>query len=355
MKNLIVIIACVCFSAAVSFAQPGCNNLIEEATDFYNSGRYDDCIRTLENGLKKCSLSKSKKEKAYILLINANIEKDSMPTVDKYFKLLLLNNPAFKIKDYDGIDDFKGNFENYYVLPRLSIGARLYYYFPTINVDSGYSVMPDLEPKSEYGTEGRLKINFAFNYRVTKNIEQFSEIGYFSVSYDDSLNNSYWKVKMREKLSYIQWDIGTKYYFNTYNRFNIYIVGGVSNHFLTSAKLSLTTIENRPDNLYTNVENYDEKLKTLDNFNTRDQRNPYVPYLILGSGFMYKFGNFAYGVDFRFYQHLRYLNNPQERLNDKLIKEYSYMDNNFSLFRLDVSLSAIYMFNKVKSKKLRQD
>ncbi len=131
MKNWFLIISLLSCTA-FSFAQTECNNLIEDAHDLYHSGNYDECIRKLEQGLKDCSLSKGKKEKAYILLINSNIEKDSMPSVDNYFKKLLLNNPTFKLKDYDGIDDFKTNFNNYYVFPKLSFGARLYYYLQRV-------------------------------------------------------------------------------------------------------------------------------------------------------------------------------------------------------------------------------
>ena len=350
MKNLIVILFFI-FFAKLTFSQTSCDNLIEEATDLYNSGRYEECIKMLEGGLKTCSLSKNKKEKTYILLINSNIEKDSLPSVDRYFKLLLLNNPAFKIKDYDGIDDFKEKLNNYYVLPSLSFGARLYYCFLKINVDSAYFLMPDVESKTEYETNNSLNMHFLVNYRITKKLESFSEMGYFKINYDNSAQNSYWKMTVSEKLSYLQWDIGGKYYFNTYNRFNINILAGLSNHFLAASKLDIITTEKKPNNLYNNDPmDYRESINARLKFDSKEIRNHYVPYIVMGSGFLYRFGKFAYGVDFRIYQHLRTINNPQNRINEGLIGPHSYMDSNFSMSRWDISLSAVYMINKVKNK-----
>lgn len=358
MKNWVLIIVLLC-AAKFSFAQTECDNLIEDANDLYHSGNYDDCIRKLEKGLKDCSLSKAKREKAFVLLINSNIEKDSMPSVDSYFKQLLLNNPAFKLKDYDGIDDFKTSFNNYYVFPKLSFGARIYYCFPKIKVNANYFVIPEVEPLKEYNVERVFSAAFMSDYRLTKRFTQFSELGYFRVVYNYLAHtpNSSWKMNVDEKLSYIQWDIGTKLYFNNYKRLNFCLMGGVSNHFLATSKLDIITTEKRPSNIYDNGPGDFENVSTgIPDYNSRKLRNPYVPYFLFGGGGLYKFGNFAYGLDIRQYVKLKTINNPEKRIEEPdLLNSHSYMDSNFSLSRTDISLTAVYMFNKVKNKSLKYE
>jgi hypothetical protein len=337
--------------------QTDCNNLIDDATDMYQSGRYDECIRLLEAGLKTCPLSKNKKEKAYILLINANIERDSIPAVDKGFKLLLLNNPAFKLKDYDGIDDFKSNFNNYYVFPKLAFGFRIHYRMPKISRDTSqfYSVMPNAEQPVKYKTTGRFNVGFMMDYRVNKAWAQFAEISYYAIGYDFETKNSYWTLNAHEDLSYVQWDIGTKYYFNSYKKFNPYILGGMSNQFLLQSHLTLNTevTKVKPDSIYNAGINMDVK----DNIKLKSShlRNPYVPYILLGTGIMYKTGNMGYGLDFRFYTPLKNLNNSGNRFKEHtLIEKYGYIDNDFRMNRMDISFVVVYMFNKVKSIKQKK-
>lgn len=356
MKNWFLI-AILLTCATFSFGQTECNNLIEDANDLYHSGNYDECIRRLERGLKECNLSKGKKEKAYILLINSNIEKDSIPSVDKYFKKLLLNNPTFKLKDYDGIDDFKTNFNSYYVFPKLSFGARIYYCLPKIVVDSNYFVMPGVQEKKTYEAEYGINLAFMVEYRLNKRFTQFSELGYFKLDYNFTAENSYWKLSVNEKLNYLQWDIGTKLYFNNYRRLNYYIMGGVSNHFLLNSKLNVATREFVPLDIYdSGIGRIDSITSGISNFNSREMRNPYIPHILLGGGLLYKFGKFAYGLDFRYNIGLKWINNPEQRIHyPDLVSRQDYMDSNFRMSRMDISVTAVYMLNKVKSKRLKYE
>src|ERR1035437_957560 len=115
--------------AGVGLAQENinCDNAVDEASELYNAGKYDDCIQYLENVFVNCKLSKKKKEQAYELIINSNIEKDNLEATDKGFKNLLANNPAYNLKDYNGLDEFSTYFKEYYVYPKVAIGVRPYY------------------------------------------------------------------------------------------------------------------------------------------------------------------------------------------------------------------------------------
>ncbi len=331
-------------------AQNNCDNIIEDATDLYSSGRYEECIAMLENGLNTCSLTKSRKENAYVLLINSNIEKDSLPGIDKNFRLLLKNNPAFKIKDYSGPDDFKKYYNNYYVYPKLSIGIRPHYCVPTILIFSTYQVMPDIKNQTEYKTTSFINTNFFLEYRAIEKISFFADAGYFTLNFNRELRNDYWILNSFEKLKYLQLDFGNKYYFlKSQNKFNFYLLGGFSNQYLQKSSLNLTQSKTEVYDVYTGVET--REYNFLSDFNTKTLRSPYVVSLLFGAGAIYRIGYFGIGLDLRTSISVNTLNNKTARFTEtNLINNFSYIDSDFRLIKSDYSLIITYSLYKVKRK-----
>lgn len=351
MKNWIYIIGLIlCFQKLA--AQNPCDNIIEEATDLYNSGRYEDCINMLQNGLNTCSLSKNKKENAYVLLINSNIEKDSLPAVDKNFRLLLKNNPSFKIKEYSGLDDFSRKFNNYYVYPKLSFGIRPHYTIPQVWVTRSYQVMPGIINDSEFKTKKFFNTNFLLEYRAIEKISFFADAGYFSINFsrDLELKDSIWKMTSTEELRYFQLDFGNKFYFlKSQNKLNFYLMGGFSNLYLKKGVLNIEQEKKIVNNLYGNVDTYVEDYEK--NFSSKILRNSYVVSILFGTGVMYRINNFGVGFDLRTYISVNTLNDRTYRFKaDRLIKEYSYIDSDTRLVKSDFSLVFTYLLYKVKKK-----
>lgn len=350
MKKWIYILTLIICSYQLS-AQVNCDNIVEEATDLYNAGRYDESVLLLEIGLNTCNLSKGKKEKMYILLLNMNIEKDSMQAVDKYFRLLLKNNPSFKIKDYNGLDDFKKDYSNYYIYPKLSVGLRVHRSEQFVFARKTYQVMPNIENENRYKTLGYFGYNLMVDYRVNERNALFSEIGYFNVEFKRTINNDYWSLFRREKITYFQWDMGIKHFYNTKGQLNPYFTVGLSNQYLMESEfitLKQTKLIVLDEYAGTNIKDS----VTLSDKNS-ELRNKYVPSLLFGGGFIYKIGYFGLGIDLRAYQSLVTLNNKNNRFKKpSLITDYGYIDNDIHLFKGDFSIVLTYLFNKVKSKKV---
>lgn len=351
MKIWIYIIGLIlCFQKLA--AQNPCDNIIEEATDLYNSGRYEECINMLENGLNTCSLSKNKKENAYVLLINSNIEKDSLPAVDKNFRLLLKNNPSFKIKEYSGLDDFSRKFNNYYVYPKLSFGIRPHYTIPQVLVSRSYQVMPGIINDSEFETKKFFNTNFLLEYRAIEKISFFADAGYFSINFKRTLElkDTIWKMSSTEELRYFQLDFGNKFYFlKSQNKLNFYLMGGFSNLYLKKSILNIEQEKKIVNNLYGNVDTFVEDYEK--DFPSKSLRNSYVVSILAGGGATYRINNFGVGFDLRAYFSVNTLNDRTYRFKtDRLIKEYSYIDSDTRLLKSDFSLVFTYLIYKVKKK-----
>lgn len=355
-----------CFSQLI-LAQSDCNNLLDDATELYHSGKYSDCVELLEKGLKDCPLSAAKKEEAYILLINSNIEKDSIQAVDRNFKLLLLNNPAFRLKDYTGTDEFKSSYRDYYIFPRLAVGMRVHYRMADLRMDTANYIVKNLRYESAPKVKNRFNVSYLLDLRLNSAWAQFTELSYYAVSYEMVLKQKYFKQTIEENISMAQWDIGTKYYFNSYNKLNPYLTIGMSNQFITTARLDIFNNETliNPDEIYNPDETvaYSEavaKTKATLRVDSKSMRRPYIPYIIAGSGILYKQGKFGYGIDLRYYIPLATINNPGSRFDEpnpvgdnkqKLIGDYRYIDNDFRLTRTDISFMIVYMiFNEAKKK-----
>jgi|GEM_PF-6459680 len=350
-KWIFISLLFVCFQK--SGAQTNCDNFIEEATDQYNSGHYDDCIAILENGLKTCSLSKSKKEKAYVLLINSNIEKDSLPGIDKNFRLLLKNDPVFKIKEYSGIDDYKKYFNNYYVYPKLSIGIRPHFSKARVAVFNVFQVMPNIKNQSEFKATTPTNTNLFIEYRLLEKLAFFTDAGYFSLNYNRTLEDNYWQTYSEEKSSYWQLDLGSKYYFlKSQNKLNFYIMGGESNQYLYTSSLILNQTKMLPN--YGNTDT--PELNYIDGFDSKKLLNSYVASLFWGVGAIYRIGYIGVGLDIRSYISLNTLNNKSARfLKPSLIQDFNYIDSDTRLIKSDFSVVFTYLFYKVKRKKIVQN
>ncbi len=338
-------------------AQNNCANLIEEATELYNGGNYDECIHRIENGLKTCSLSKRQKENAYILLVNSNIEKDSLGGIDKNFRLLLKNNPAFKISEYNGIDDFKKYYKNYYVYPKFSIGLRPHYSIPEISIDKIYKIQQNIENQNAYTTSPYFNANLIFDYRPLERIAFFADAGFFALNYSRTIKNSTWQMISNEKTSYFKLDVGNKFFFKPQNKVSFYFMGGFSTQYLLKSELSVGDTVAEIIDLYNSSFDKPKDPYGPEIFDIKSQRNPRVYSLLLGSGAIYRIGYWGIGLDIRFYYSLNTINKKSERFSaiprlEGLMQKYSYIDNDVRMSKTDFSIVLTYSLYKVKSNKV---
>lgn len=338
----------------MSVAQTDCSNFVEKATELYNQGKYDECTSLIENSLIQCpiiKISKRTKENAYILLINSYIEKDSTPAVEANFKKLLRNNPAFKIKDYTGLDDFKVEYKNYYTLPRLTIGARIYYSKSDIITTTDYSIKQNFK-SIVLDSIGNESSEFGFSItgelRPTKRIGLFAEYGHWRLEYDRIISTTNWTLKLTEKTNYAQIDLGMKYYFRYKRKLNFYLSSGFNNLVLLKSKMEYINLKEKQPTLnnYSSLEEGTFAEKSELGFDSKEIRAPIVISPFIGYGIVYRFGKTGVGFDYRFAIKGTTVNNKNERF--LLTKTLGYIDNDMKLDRSFFSIQVVYMFNQVK-------
>ncbi len=339
-------------SGALLLAQDttNCDNAIDEAAELYNAGKYDNCISFLENAIKTCKLSKKKREKAYELIINSNLEKDNLAASDSGFKNLLHNNPMYDIKDYNGLDEYLKLYSNYYVYPKISLGIRLLYAKPFIKASKVFDVIPDANYNAKYNMEKFYNAALFFDYRIKEKISLYADASQFTINYNRELSNEYWKLNYKEKLNIIELNLCMKYHFNTQKKLNYYIYGGIGNQLITSNKISFNQERKM-------VDPYNETISfsktSLVDFNSSLLRNKYQFSAIIGAGLTYRIGHIGVGADVRVNQTINHLNDRNTRFYESLlIRDYSYIENNMRLRKIEAAVNICYYFKfNAKNKK----
>lgn len=342
----------------MSVAQTDCSNFVEKATELYNQGKYDECTSLIESTLIECPsiiISKSTKENAYILLINSYIEKDSFPAVEANFKKLLKNNPAFKIRDYTGLDDFKVEYKNYYTLPRVTIGARVHYSKNEIITSTGYTTKQNFQNNAQDNVlDNSNKFGFSImgELRPTKRIGLFAEYGHWRLEYTRNISTTNWSLKLNEKTSYAQLDLGMRYYFRYKRKLNFYLSSGLNNQVLLKSKIDIGLKEHQPTpNNYTNVDEGATIEKNEFDYDSKNIRAPIAISPFIGYGILYRFGKTGVGFDYRFAPIGTTINNKKNRFSEPmLVERLGYIDNDMRLSRRFFSIQIVYMFNQVKQK-----
>ncbi|MGB3947069.1 MAG: hypothetical protein WBM13_03730 [Bacteroidia bacterium] len=341
----------------ISVAQPDCSSFVEKATELYNQGKYDECTSLIEGTLKDCPsimISKSTKEKAYVLLINCYIEKDSIPAVESNFKKLLKNNPAFKIKDYSGVDDFKIYHNSYYTLPRLTVGARLYYSKNKMGVkkEGEYSIKTNVQNNTVYAVDNNYGFSVTGELRPFNKIGLFADYGIWNLDYRRNINNSQWSLFYKEKVRYMHLDLGAKYYLNYKQKLNAYLSGGFNNLFILNSELDVSVKETIVSSIdYNNNLSSQIVEKGRLGFDSKKLRAPLVLSLYCGAGFIYRIGKTGIGLDYRSIFIGSSINSKKNRFEEpSLIETYGYVDNDTFLKRKIISLTFVYMFNQVRQK-----
>jgi len=349
MKKLAVILIMILpFFAA---GQVNCDNAVEEGNDLYTSGRYDESIKLLEEALKSCGLTKTKRDKAYAILINCSIEKDSLNAVDNYFVRLLQKNPLFDPKDNNELDDFEKYYNNYTVLPKFSISLRKSIFAPFYPLGKTYTVLPDADYTTPYlGLSKFSGGNLGFEYRRKEKNSLNIELAYVQMDYSrDITKDNLLKLNYSENLSYIEVPLYVKRYFRPKKKLNFNIAFGYNNHILLKSEASLI-------DTITHTDPFDDAPLTSTNkallVDIKNMRNKYLGGFIIGTAMNYKLGYFTLSLDARYVQSFSLANNKYNRyINSDFIRTYYYIDNDFRVGRIELAFTIQYHIKYQVTKK----
>ena len=307
-----------------------CDAVLENAKQLFELGNYEECISLLKSALRTCHFSKKKKEKMIELLTTTYIEKDELSSADTNFRKLLLNNPDYSIQDYSGIDEFSRLLKSYYVYPTFSISANGQFSKQNYFSSKIYSV----NPQNNYDTKYQSELNYngfiRLEQRVKENLSFNIDFSSNNLSHSREIKSENSTINFSEKTNYIQTAIGVNFIFNTSKKFNYYIGAYSGINYLLGNAISIKQEKEKLKNPFGyEMENIKNELQSYD-FSIARNRWVYLSGMKIGASM--RVSSWFFTSELNINYTVNTLNDKNYRFyDDKLIEEYSYIDNDIKL------------------------
>lgn len=346
MKRLIIIFLIIQISTiGFIYSQESCSSKLKEAEAVFDNGIIEDVPAILDECIKR-GFNKDEKIRAYKLIIKAYLFDDKHQEADKFMLELLSLEPEYVLDNKTEPIEFVNLFKSYRTLPLYSIG-----FFGGLNVSQvsileTYSV-GNLNTLNK--SFGKLKPGFNFGLIINRSIAKNFEISveptfsnykfeYIEEPFDFAILNCI------ESNTRIALPISVLYQIGK-GKISPYLRIGGNTGLLTNASLKLIRSYN------VDSEESIAEIKGSD-ISIKDNRRQIDFKGVIGAGLKYKISRGKLGLDIRY--NLGIMNqviNDTRYTNPELLYKYYYIDNDFLLNNIAVSISYVYLIYKpVKNK-----
>lgn len=344
MKEILTIRLIILFVFAIFTlqAQDDCTVKLKQAEEFFDDGKIETISSLLVECLKS-GFSKDEKIRAYKVIINSYLFEDKLNLAEENMLKLLKLEPELKINKTVDPAEFVNLYKTYKTLPTYSIGIVAGVNLSSVTVNEAFGVHNVSNQTFNYKSSG---MGYQFGLNVNRNITSNLQVG-FSVNiiqnnfeYTDSIF-SFVHVSFVEKQTRIDLPLSVYYSFGK-KIFRPYITVGANTGFVISA--SSTATRSYTDNSHKDITGSDIDLKEY-------RRNVNFSALAgVGAKYMIKRGYFFFEAKY-LYGLLNQVNTNTRYTNPELIYKYYYLDNNFKLNNLMISVGYMYSIYKPKKKK----
>ena len=337
-------------STASQEIELNCITFVKTAEGLFNAGDYVSCINLLERGLNECSLSMDEKEAAITELIKAYLETDNLGMTDVYTKKLLKNNPNYELKKDLVQPDFVRLYNSYRIRPLLTAGIKAGLNFPIFNVAKTYSVYDSVDYEAPYKSRTGYQFGVSGEVEPIRNIAVCADINYAAIKYERSIDGvKGWNLNYKEKMSEFEAAGYLKIYF-TKKRLKPYIIAGAYVSRLSDAVANVSLTYKTIDRLTLQLDEYSI---SQNNISQNNQRTIFNNGVLVGLGARYKISNILIGAEAYYSVGLTNLADGDRRYsNSDLLYNYYYVDNDFKVNKIMVSVTASYILKySVKKKK----
>ena len=337
-----------------------CNTAGKQAQELYLAGYYDKALEIIQRSLAECHPSRKEQEALQILAIQCNIENDKVGETMNSFRRLFKVSPNFYSTPGTYQEDFYQYYNLFKVKPLLSIGLRGGGNVPIIQTKKVFSILDSVDYGTAYkgsvgyqaGVFAEMAIYGPFALQAGGN---YSMTGYDRVLGEK--DGRYDLYDFHESFHFISVPIGlkcdllhgTKKSSRSIRTTSIYAKGGAFYALLqkSSARAGLNyTIR---DPLTGANDAYRLNSNAID---TKAYRNSTNMGAYAGMGFRYQVNNLSLSLELDYqYWSEDVINTAKRFSNKELIYNFYYVDNDFTLNRLDAAVSIAYtLSHAIKSK-----
>jgi len=338
-----------------------CTERLEKAQELYEQGRIEEvedmlapCVKTIYDEKPDISprgrrLTTLEKEEAYRLLINSQLYLNAEKRSEAWMIRLLQNNPEYRLQS-DDIQEFINLYKTMKTTPFLILGGRVGANLSLVESTRTYSLdRPNAENIGTYTAGYGYNIGGIATLPINKFIDLTLEVGLQSNSYQyQNTFFDYSNLSFRETITSLETPLYIKIYLgNKYNFGRIikpFILGGGNFNLLLQSKAKVE----RQDQVSSTI----QRQVTGPNVITTPLRQANIFSVLFGAGVEYKNSRGSWFMDFRYVINFNNMVNTQNRYNNpELLFRYGYVDNDFLLNNVRVSVGYLYPFYNPKPKR----
>lgn len=343
-----------------------CAKKLAEAQELYNQGDLD----RIESLIKDCmdkGFSHAEKLVAYKLLIKVNLFNDDYDIAEKNLILFLKHEPEYVVNKAVDPIEFINLFNTYKTIPKFSFGIRLGANRSSIIQQEEFGVygvntdgaIDESGSNGNFNTDKSYKGAFGFTggakakMYLFDNVELNLDILYMTKSFQYQFHMfDFTGLTYKENQSWIAAPLSISLDFMKKKRLYPFVkIGGIA-----QLQLSSTANIGRVYNDEFNIQEVTGESETVFNLSDRNNssRRTLNYWLMAGIGVKYKVprGYFFLGLDYHY--GLLDQQKPANRYNNSaLTYKYYYVDDNFIMDNIDISVGYIRSLYKAKKKKVK--
>ncbi|MCX7637953.1 MAG: hypothetical protein N2044_08925 [Cyclobacteriaceae bacterium] len=333
-----------------------CEQILNQAGDEFNSGRFYGIPRMLADCLDK-GFTREQRQRAYLLLVQTYLVLDDPIAAENSYLEVLRANPEYMPDPQTDPIDLVYLSKKFTASPVISVFGRVGINVSPVRVI--YSVPSSVGLNAEntqYGLRSGFQLAFGGDWHISENIALMGElVGISSVSYkrtrDKMFGGSDYQL-FKDNLTWFNTSFGLKYSFSRFfgsavRKFVPQTYGGVTLGYLISDRGSVESFNNDPT---------DTGLSTIiagpSSFDFLPYRNRLNYQVFGGASVKYKWGLEYLFVDLRYGFGMLNVVKPSSTYAGSPAQEFAHVDDYFRLDNLSLSVGYVKPF--YRPRKLRK-
>lgn len=339
MKFYIILSIFILFSSISIAQQSNCALKLDEAENLYEMGDLDSIPAMLRScindGFEDAELSR-----AYKLLIRTYLFEDYQEMAELTMMKFLKKFPEYEIKANDPVE-FTYLYNSYKTIPLYSIGFIGGINYSFVRIITPYSINP-----GDYS--GEYSISEALNYQVgaqlkryiNENIELNLDLIVTIKGFHYEFKQYDFLTKYDEKQTMLSFPISGVYDFKM-GTWSPYLRLGFNVDYMLNAKADFY----KNYDLTSNLEN-DKEI----GYDILGDRNPLNISALIGGGVKYNIKSGYIMLDLRYYMGFMNNTNSDNRYDNRKL-DFGYIDDNFALSNIFISVGYVRSFYRTKQNK----
>ncbi len=351
-KNLISIILILSFTFVAGFsakAQEDCTVKLNDAAKLYENGKIEQ-IPDLISGCLESGFNKEQKIQALRLLTLVYLFEDNAPKAEKTVLQLLKIDPEYKANQSIDPVEFIRLINSYNTAPVFSIGiwGSPLFTKPHLIETASSNNLADANPVYRSGGLS-LSAGLKGIYHLNSNWDVYMEPSYSGLSYQLTENTTEDAVTtINESMNYINFPVYSSYKFYQIKKYSFFGEAGFSYDLFLNGNIGGNVV-------YKNNVPMSEPPSIT---STQEIRKAYNLAGILGAGTKINLNRSNIQVNLRYKFGLQNIVNPESRVYQKLFYDYCFIDNDFSINNLCLTISyniEFYIHNKKPNNQTNYD